>query len=315
MALADSGDSLDDANFSTTSADAIILRLHTLVEWCKEMVDHKDKMSTASIVSFAERLFDAQIDQAIFLSAKAYGKMKYKDVLKEGFFDMLNARDVYRATLSGEYDCNWNLIHRFIETIVIVMAPISSHISEYIWQNILGNTTSVFKQHFPAPNTKDAPILKVKSYLDGVAAGFTKKLAQFNKKNKNLVTPTATITVNPDYPAWVLHVVQTLKKAYEENKHELPDVKYFSNLFKSDPLTSPKLKQVMTYVASFSNKIQEEGSDAFVLVLPFDEVQVLKDHVDLFKSTLNIHKIDVVTGTGSSEKQETTPGKPYIYFR
>jgi leucyl-tRNA synthetase len=35
LALADSGDGIEDANFEEKLANAAILRLHTLVEWCQ----------------------------------------------------------------------------------------------------------------------------------------------------------------------------------------------------------------------------------------------------------------------------------------
>ena len=35
IALADAGDGIEDANFSLESANAAILRLHTIIEWCE----------------------------------------------------------------------------------------------------------------------------------------------------------------------------------------------------------------------------------------------------------------------------------------
>merc|ERR1719341_1664028 len=41
LALADSGDSVEDANFVYGTADAGILKLFTLIEWTKEVLDDK----------------------------------------------------------------------------------------------------------------------------------------------------------------------------------------------------------------------------------------------------------------------------------
>lgn len=35
LSLADAGDGLDDANFDEKTANATILRLHTLIDWCE----------------------------------------------------------------------------------------------------------------------------------------------------------------------------------------------------------------------------------------------------------------------------------------
>ena len=47
LCLADSGDSIEDANFVERTADAGILRLYTFIEWVKEIV-------TASPSSFRQ---------------------------------------------------------------------------------------------------------------------------------------------------------------------------------------------------------------------------------------------------------------------
>lgn len=43
MALADAGDGVDDANFMESMADAGVLRLYNLIEWC-QMVLQMDKL-------------------------------------------------------------------------------------------------------------------------------------------------------------------------------------------------------------------------------------------------------------------------------
>lgn len=42
LCLADSGDSVEDANFVESTADAGILRLYTFIEWVKSVLSAKD---------------------------------------------------------------------------------------------------------------------------------------------------------------------------------------------------------------------------------------------------------------------------------
>lgn len=49
LTLADSGDSIEDANFVEITADAAILRLYTFIEWVK--VATKSTMRTGSVYS------------------------------------------------------------------------------------------------------------------------------------------------------------------------------------------------------------------------------------------------------------------------
>jgi leucyl-tRNA synthetase len=46
LTLADSGDSVEDANFVESTADAAILRLYTFIEWVKEMIAAKASLRT-----------------------------------------------------------------------------------------------------------------------------------------------------------------------------------------------------------------------------------------------------------------------------
>ena len=43
LCLADSGDSVEDANFVESMADAGILRLYTFIEWVKEVIESSEK--------------------------------------------------------------------------------------------------------------------------------------------------------------------------------------------------------------------------------------------------------------------------------
>lgn len=42
LCLADSGDTIEDANFVESNADAGILRLYTFIEWVKEVLANKN---------------------------------------------------------------------------------------------------------------------------------------------------------------------------------------------------------------------------------------------------------------------------------
>lgn len=46
LTLADAGDSVEDANFVESTADAAILRLYTFIEWVKEIVAMKSTLRT-----------------------------------------------------------------------------------------------------------------------------------------------------------------------------------------------------------------------------------------------------------------------------
>ena len=57
LALADAGDTVEDANFVETMADAGILRLYTWVEWVKEMIANQSSLRTGNPDTSNDRVF------------------------------------------------------------------------------------------------------------------------------------------------------------------------------------------------------------------------------------------------------------------
>lgn len=55
--LADAGDSIEDANFVESMADAGILRLYTFIEWVKEVMETKDTFRQGPPNTFHDEVF------------------------------------------------------------------------------------------------------------------------------------------------------------------------------------------------------------------------------------------------------------------
>jgi leucyl-tRNA synthetase len=145
IALADAGDGLDDANFLTDTATKGILKLHTQVEWIEEVIENirDGKLRPAeSELTFLDRVFQAEMDRQIVATEKAYDAMLFREALKEGWYQFQAARDWYRdATSPGRGRDNEGmhagLVMRFIELQALLVAPITPHWSEHVWQNLL----------------------------------------------------------------------------------------------------------------------------------------------------------------------------------
>ena len=70
LALADAGDSIEDANFDEKNANAHILRLHTLIDWCEEMLKEQGKMRKERI--YHDVIFENEINDLIEQTQAAY---------------------------------------------------------------------------------------------------------------------------------------------------------------------------------------------------------------------------------------------------
>lgn len=58
LALADAGDTMEDANFVEKMADAGLLRLYTYLEWVKEILATTELMRTSKTLTISDKIFD-----------------------------------------------------------------------------------------------------------------------------------------------------------------------------------------------------------------------------------------------------------------
>ena len=71
LSLADAGDGIEDANFDEQTANANILRLHTLINWCEEMEKDKSKLRSGER-NFHDKVFEEEIKELINITYKHY---------------------------------------------------------------------------------------------------------------------------------------------------------------------------------------------------------------------------------------------------
>lgn len=81
--------------------------------------------------------------------------MNYRNVVVQ-WHSYKDAKDAYVLVSEAQgQKLNRDLIHRWINVMAVVMAPIASHTSEYLWRNVLGNAKSVFFETYPAVEDVD----------------------------------------------------------------------------------------------------------------------------------------------------------------
>ncbi|KAF1745242.1 hypothetical protein MXB_554 [Myxobolus squamalis] len=95
LCLADSGDTIEDANFVEKTAEAAILRLYNLIEWCQDIYS-SDSLRTGAPDQWCDKIFLNEMNRAIVLTSSSFENMVFRDVIKNGFFDLQIARDWYK---------------------------------------------------------------------------------------------------------------------------------------------------------------------------------------------------------------------------
>jgi len=321
FALADAGDSLDDANFSTKGADNAILRLYTQIKWAEEIIASKD-LRTGSELIFADKVFDSEINKIIKETESHYEKANYRDAVQIGFFALQSARDNYRMN-TADKGMKRDLILRFIEVQALILSPVTPHFSEYVWK-LLGKSGSVRRASWPQAGNVDVLLLNQKDYLYSTMHNFRLRKEQHMKprsKKETEVIPPPTkslIQVAQAYPEWKQKILTLLKPLYESNKNA--DEKEFDKevmkVLTADPEMKKQIKKAMPFVGAVKEQFQIQGISALDLKLSFDEMEFLQSNLEFIKKSIEMNEVEIkLADEETLSKERASPGQPNITFQ
>ncbi|XP_051534257.1 leucine--tRNA ligase, cytoplasmic-like [Myxocyprinus asiaticus] len=322
LALADAGDTVEDANFVEAMADAGILRLYTWVEWVKEMIANQNNLRTGPADTFNDRVFISEINSSIIKTEQHYERMMYKEALKSGFFEFQAAKDKYRElAIEGMHR---DLVFQFIENQTLLLAPICPHLCEHTW-SLLGKSSSLMKASWPIAGAVDEVLIRSSQYLMDTAHDLRLRLKAYmqpakSKKgdNKPPAKPThCTIYVAKTYPPWQHNALSLLGKHYKSNSRTLPDNKVIAMELGAMPELKKYMKRVMPFVAMIKDNLEKNGPRVLDLELEFEERTVLLENIVYLTNSIELDQIDVVFASEADEKvkEDCCPGKPFCVFR
>ncbi|XP_026470911.1 leucine--tRNA ligase, cytoplasmic [Ctenocephalides felis] len=327
LCLADSGDSIEDANFVEATADAGILRLFTFIEWVKEIKANLNSLRFGSTNSFHDKVFISEMNLKIKETDMYYKKMLYKEALRTGFYELQAARDKYREMTMYEGGMHKDLVLRFIEVQVLIISPICPHVSEHVW-NLLDKPSTILDSNWPEAGEVDEVILNASSYLMECAHSFrmfykNHNIASAKSKSKDNVVNAhkkpneGIIWIAKSFPPWQHAVLSTLNEMYQK-KQELPDNKTISVALGSIDILKKHMKKVMPFVQMVKEKVEKKGSAALNVTSDFDEFNVLNGAHDYLCNTLDLEHIDIKYTDDDlcpeKTKEECCPGAPYMSF-
>ncbi|XP_026090061.1 leucine--tRNA ligase, cytoplasmic-like [Carassius auratus] len=322
LALADAGDTVEDANFVEAMADAGILRLFTWVEWVKEMIANQNNLRTGPADTFNDRVFISEMGSSIIKTEQHYERMMYKEALKSGFFEFQAAKDKYRElAIEGMHR---DLVFQFIENQTLLLAPICPHLCEHTW-SLLGKSGSIMKARWPPAGPVDEILIRSSQYLMDTAHDLRLRLKAYTQPakgkkgdNKPPAKPThCTIYVAKTYPPWQHSALSLLGKHYKSNNGALPDNKVIAMELGAMPELKKYMKRVMPFVAMIKDNLEKKGPRVLDLELEFDERAVLLENIVYLTNSLELDQVDVVFASEADDKikEECCPGKPLCVFR
>ena len=351
ITLADCGDTLDDANFLREISNLSVNRLYSFENFVKILVNEvwskvpdfkiNDPDGEIKLDGLFDKIFDNNINYLITQAKKSYDEMKYKNVLKYGFYEMINAKDQYILFNADDYTkLNPTLMVRFLKTFFIMTNPIIPHFTEYMYVTYLNpifeksglsdkKMEFLCKAKFPSPTAEiDTKLFEYNKYVNKVVQGIrdaaTKKAGKKGKKGGEDKNEKKEIKVKvlyaKEYTPMQKEVLGFLRKqTYDENNKITSLDEKGSPLYKNEILSDANIdknskKNMLEFAAFKAKEVEAYGKEALNEELQFNEEEVLKNNADLLKKLTGLKEIEFVEYDEKHKpkgcKDNALPGKP-----
>lgn len=356
ITLADCGDTLDDANFLREISNLSVNRLYSFENFVKILVNEvwnkipdfkiSDPDSEIKFDNLFDQIFENNINYLIKQATQAYEEMKYKNVLKYAFYEMINAKDQYILFNADDYTkLNPTLMVRFLKVFFIMNNPIMPHFTEYMFvtylnpifdKSGLSNKKIEFlcKARFPVPSSEvDTKLFEYNKYMNKVIQGIrdtaSKKIKKGKKDKKEEKAEEkkdvkVKILFAKEYTPMQKEVLGFLRKqTYDENNKIISLDEKGAPLYKNEILSDEKIdknskKNMLEFAAFKAKEIENFGKEVLNENLQFNEEEVLNNNVELFKKLTGVKEIEITLFDEKNKpkgiKDTAMPGKP-IYIQ
>ncbi|XDT41434.1 tRNA synthetases class I (I, L, M and V) [Nakaseomyces glabratus] len=296
IALADAGDTVEDANLDESNANAAILRLFNLKEWSEEIVKDIDTLRSGEITEIFDVAFEHEMNSLIEETYKQYELTNYKNALKTGLFDFQTARDYYREATGTMHK---DLVLRYIETQALMLAPIAPHFAEYVYRDVLGKKGSVQTANFPrASKPIDRSILAGLEYVRALQRSIREAEGQALKKKKGKGAEVdqskpvkLTLLVSKTFPEWQAGCIEIVREMFANQT--LNDNKMIK-----EKVNPKEMKRAMPFISLLKQRLATESPEAvFNRELQFNETETIKATIDNIKKAaqqLKVEEIEVL---------------------
>eukprot|EP00761_Pharyngomonas_kirbyi_P012040 gb/GECH01012067.1/.p1 GENE.gb/GECH01012067.1/~~gb/GECH01012067.1/.p1 ORF type:complete len:1036 (+),score=292.95 gb/GECH01012067.1/:1-3108(+) len=314
FALADAGDGMDDANFVEETANSAILRFTNLFGFAEQLKTSPELFATEGDLEFSDRVFMSRINRCIEETDANYAAMLFREALKTGYFDMQQALSHYR-TETEKRGMRKDLVERFAKVQALLLCPITPHVSEHMW-NLLGQEGSIMQASWPESGEIDEVLMQQHDFLRSTTHEFNSKLQKARKNLDSDKSVSVYIFCCTSYLPWQLDTIRAVREVYNETG-EIP--KSIAKKLSSNPDLKKQMKKVMPFVAYLKEQVTRYGSRALNDELPFDEVALIQENANLFKSQLGVSSVNVYPDSSDApnrdkSRKESSPGNPAVAF-
>ena len=195
FALAEAGDTMNDANFQTDIANNMINDFENHKNWVTSMITGMDEDGKAmeelrtGPMSIQDKAMHLRLDECIAEADSMYEEMKFSQVVKWVWHVVKQYVTKYRKYSSKcGIPMHKDTVMRVIRAQIIMLSPIATHWCENMWRNVLKEQGSVTKADWPERSdlgVDDSAIVMLQAiYLDDMIDVFKDRRMKAKKRKK-----------------------------------------------------------------------------------------------------------------------------------
>jgi leucyl-tRNA synthetase len=202
-----------------------------------------------------------------------------------------------------------SLVTRYIELQALVLTPIAPHWADYIWQEVLGNTSTIQNALWPTVPAPNPSLTAAREYVRATSSAITSAEAAQQKrkdKGKNISfdpkkPKQLTIFMAAAFPAWQNTYISIVRDSFDAMTLHI-DEKNLNT--KVQAKGKAEMKKAMPFVQSLKKRLQsgEKADAVFDRELTFDESEILVKMVKGLRRTTGCKVVEVVRIEGDEEK-------------
>jgi len=309
----------------------------------EEVLAAESSLRTGPPSTYADRVFANEINIAVKMTEQHYQNFMFREALKTGFFDLQAARDEYRFSC-GAGGMNYDLVWRFMDVQTRLITPICPHYSEYVWRKLLKRNGFVLKAGWPVADAPDLTLKSSNKYLQDSIVLMRKLLQKQilgSRKANKTGAPVTSLTednkltgliyVNEQFDGWKAECLKILQSKFDRKTRTFaPDKEILEALKNSFAGQAKDFKQTQKLCMPFLRFKKDEavalGVQALDLRLPFGEIEVLQENLDLIKRQLSLEEVEILSATDPNapakagplesllNQNPPTPGNPTAIF-
>jgi leucyl-tRNA synthetase len=184
-----------------------------------------------------------------------------------------------------------------------------------MWKS-LGKESLAVKAPWPIAEEEDKILTRQAKLLRDSLKHFRTQVGKAKKGWQK-----ASILVSDAYPQWKIDVLTWMQEQYKGGNFPDSFIKDLKGWAAANVSDKKMVKFTMQFASFRKNEVEEVGSTALDIRLPFDQKVLFEENIRYIQSQLNIPEIDVINLVEDANDvpdrvaENVEPGKPVLWLR